>query len=166
MGEEKSGSLRSVIAGIAGADLEAGGIDQAIEFVLLARDDDARFGDALNAMRATADFLFATPNASRRLLRVAIAFREYLADKHQTTDQALGLRPGRGKYERPADEAHAEMICIALRDLLDGKPFRTIAELNGYAEKEFREMFNRYKQYAIERLAADRIKAEDWLDPK
>ena len=113
---------------------------------------DASQIKAIDAMQATADFLFTMPNASSRLLYVATAFREYLAGNYQTTDKALGLRLGRGEYERPEDETHVEMICAAFLDIGKGKAFRTVAELNGYDEREFRRLYDRYKYRAIERL--------------
>ena len=109
-----------------------------------AADKNVTRENALDAMQATADFLFALPYPSRHLLHVANAFREYLANNYETTDRALGLRLGRGQYVRPEDPKHAEMICKALCDILNGRPFRTAAELNGYSEKDFLRLFERY----------------------
>lgn len=115
--------------------------------------------DARDALQTTADFLSKVPFASTHLLFVATAFRGYLDGTYDSMDKALGLRLGVGKHERPENSAHAEMICRAFHEHINGKPFRTIAELAGYDEKEFRRLFNRYKYHAIERLA-DRLAKE------
>lgn len=118
--------------------------------------------DVRVSLRAVSDFLAKTPNASKRLLLVAKAFDEYLNGKHISMDLALGLKLGKGKHTRAENENHIEMICKAYFEHLDGKAFKTIAELNGYADKEFRVLRKRYEHYAIERMAST-ISANDIL---
>ena len=47
--------LEAGAAGVGGADLEAGGEDDAVDLVLDAVDDQARLGDALDALAAGVD---------------------------------------------------------------------------------------------------------------
>lgn len=108
--------------------------------------------DAREYLRATAEFLSKVPYASKRLLFVATAFQEYLDGKYKTLDRALGLSPGRGEYVRPTDKKHLEMVRKAVRMIFDGKPFKTIAELQGYSEREFKRLYTRYSPQVIQEI--------------
>lgn len=119
--------------------------------------------DVRESLRAASDFLTKTPNASKRLLFVAKAFDEYLAGKHTSMDLALCLKPGRGKYTRKENVIHIDMIYKAVIELINGKAFEIVADLNGYKPKEFKRLYDRYKPHAIERLANE-IKVIDLLD--
>ena len=127
----------------------------------MSKQDDAR-----EALQATADYLFKVPHASGRLLFVAGAIREYLAGDYPTMDQALGLRLGRGRYERAANQANVEMISNFILEIMDGepKPFKTVAELNGKSEKEFGRLLNLYKAQAMDKIVKEHLPLLDLLD--
>ena len=125
----------------------------------MSKQDDAR-----EALQATADYLLKVPHASGRLLFVANAIREYLAGDSPTMDQALGLRLGRGRYERAANPANVKLIKKAVFQILEGKPFKTVAELNGKSEKEFLRLWNLYKAQAMDEIVKEKIPRLDLLD--
>ena len=120
--------------------------------------------DAREALQATADYLSKVPRASARLLFVAGAIREYLAGDSPTMDQALGLRLGRGLYERAANPANVKLIKRAVFQILEGKRFQIVAELNGKGEKEFRRLWNLYKAQAMDEIVKEEIPRLDLSD--
>lgn len=85
---------------------------------------------------------------------VASCLRAYANGEAASLDIAFGLKQRRGQYLRPLDEDKVEMAKEAIWGLMQGKPFRTIAELNGKDEKTFRELMKRYGPEAIKRIAA------------
>ena len=116
------------------------------------------------ALNATAAHLSGVPYASKSLLFVAASIKKYIEGKESSLDRAFGLTLGRGKYKRKDEEKHILMIRNAIEtylnvnsngDVVRGKPMKTIAELNGYDEKEFKRLFDRYKSQAFERIAAE-----------
>ena len=125
----------------------------------MSKQDDAR-----EALQATADYLFKVPHASGRLLFVAGAIREYLAGDYPTMDQALGLRLGRGRYERAANPKNVKLIKKAVFKISEGKPCKTIAELNGKSEKEFRRLWNLYKAHAMDEIVKEHLSPLDLSD--
>ena len=98
-----------------------------------------------------------------------------------TLDRAFGLALGRGEYKRGNgkgkytkgdEEKHILMIRKAIEEYVDvnhkdevvkGKHMKIIAELNGYDEKEFKIIFDRYKSQALELLASE-IKFSDLVE--
>ena len=125
----------------------------------MSKQDDAR-----EALQATADYLFKVPHASGRLLFVAGAIREYLAGDSPTMDQALGLCLGRGRYERAANPANVKLIKKAVFQIFEGKPFKTVAELNGKSKKEFSRLWNLYKAQAMDEIVKEHLPLLDLLD--
>jgi hypothetical protein len=105
------------------------------------------------SLRAAAVFLEKVPNASKHLEFVACAIHEFLDGEHKTLDRAFGLSRARGQYERPYSEEHLDLVCKALTMRFEGKPWRTISELRGYSEQEFKRLWERYKSQAISKLA-------------
>ena len=79
-------------------------------------------------------------------------------------DQALGLRLGRGLYERAANPANVKLIKRAVFQILEGKPFQIVAELNGKGEKEFRRLWNLYKAQAMDEIVKEEIPRLDLSD--
>ena len=122
--------------------------------------------DVREALQATADYLFKVPHASGRLVFVASAIREYLAGDYPTMDQALGLRLGRGRYERAANPKNVKLIKKAVFKISEGKPCKTIAELNGKSEKELSRLWNLYKGQAADEIVKEEIPLLDLLADK
>lgn len=118
--------------------------------------------DAREALQATADYLFKVPHASGRLLFVANAIREYLAGDYPTMDQALGLRLGRGRYERAANPKNVKLIKEAVFQILKGKPFQVV--VGEKSEKEFRRLWNLYKAQAMDEIVKEHLSPLDWSD--
>lgn len=123
----------------------------------MSKSDDAKV-----SLRAAAEFLSKVPYASKRLTFVSDGINAYLSGNFPSLDHAFGLKLGKGKYERPDDPKHIELVCDALKQLFEGKPWITICELQGYDRKEFNRLWERYKSEAIERMVE---KMEpDWDD--
>ena len=115
------------------------------------------------ALDAAANYLSNTPMASERLLFVADAIHSFLKHEKLTLDRAFGLKRGRGKYDRPVDESHLASVCEALKLHMAGKSFKTISELRGHDQKEFKRLWIRYLPLAIERFVQNKIDPQ-WED--
>lgn len=79
-------------------------------------------------------------------------------------DQALGLCLGRGRYERAANPANVKLIKKAVFQIFEGKPFKTVAELNGKSKKEFSRLWNLYKAQAMDEIVKEHLPLLDLLD--
>ena len=86
---------------------------------------------------------------------VASCLKSYVEGEKDSLDKAFGLKRGRGEYNRPLDADRIAMVEKALWDLLGGRPLKTVAELNGHADKDFRLILERYTKTAIERMAQE-----------
>lgn len=107
--------------------------------------------ESREALKAAADYL-AENRYSKRMMFVAGSIYKFLEGKEPTLDRAFGFQKARGKYKRADDPRHIELVCKALVMRLNGKPWKTISELSGYDEKEFRRLWERYKSQAIKRM--------------
>jgi hypothetical protein len=115
------------------------------------------------ALEAAATHLEKLPYASKRLRLVGQSIRTYLKGDAPTLDHAFGLKRGRGKHARPLDPEHLAIVKRAFIAKMNGKPFKTIAELAGYEVKEFQRLWKRYLPVAIEEIVSEHMRPETWL---
>ena len=110
--------------------------------------------ESIIALNAAANYLSKVPNASKRLQYVADTIVKYLKGGEPSLDHAFGFKKGRGQYKREDNEEHIKLVFKALKMMIfEDKPFKTISELSGYEEKEFRRLWARYKSQAIQMMA-------------
>lgn len=116
--------------------------------------------DAKESLRVTAEFLTNMPHTSKRVTFVSDRINAFLNGKYPSLDQALGLKLGKGKYERPDNPEHLDKVCKALKMVFeDKKSWKTICELQGYERKDFERLWARYRSKAMEKMA-EKIKID------
>lgn len=123
--------------------------------------------DIKAALKATANYLAKTPNASKDLIFVSKAIENYLSNKQPTLDQAFGIKMGKGQYKREFDEELMKKVGIVDKELSEGKAWKTICELQGYHPNDFKKIYDRYMPRLREKIReemADKIKFSD-IDP-
>ncbi len=108
--------------------------------------------ESREALKLAADYLVKNRPLSKQMLFVAGAIYKFLDGEETTLDHAFGFQKGQGKYKRVDDPKHIDLVYKALQMQLKGKPWRTISELSGYREKEFRRLWNRYINQAIQQM--------------
>ena len=108
--------------------------------------------ESREALKSAASYLKKNRPRSKQMMYVAGSIYKFLDGKEPTLDRAFGFQKGRGKYKRVDDPKHIDLVYKALQMQLEGKPWRTISELSGYSEKEFRRLWNRYKSQAIQKV--------------
>ena len=108
--------------------------------------------ESREALELAADYLVKNRRLSKQMLFVAGAIYKFLDGEETTLDQAFGFKKERGKYKRTDEPKHIDLVYKALQMRLQGKPWRTISELSGYSEKEFRRLWKRYISQAIQKM--------------